>query len=182
MKKSFVQAVDTPFGTLVTVDAVGIVRESLKARIQDTAVREYLPFLTSVSDGLNHFHIRNDSAYPVDTKYHTIEQGDTLCGRGGDNNYTVSHVSPTCPGCIAKAKNIIVTHLLDLATGNPSEGVDSAPKPQPLQFRIEYTNAVRPNWTPSQIYGEVYTETNVVRVLSKARRDNPVNSYRMVVA
>lgn len=99
-------------------------RQGLKDAIPDSGIREYLPFLTSVSEGSNYFHIRNDSVYPVATKRHTVEQGDTLCMRGGDNTETVRLVAPTCPGCIAKAKNIVVAHLLSTA-GNPSEGVEN---------------------------------------------------------
>jgi hypothetical protein len=111
-----------PGVTAVVVDVVGLVREEIKQSIPDAKVREYLPFATSIVEGSTHFHIKNDSVYDVDTKYHTIEQGDTLCARGGDNSNELRYVVPTCPGCIAKAKNIIASHLLAKGS-NPSEGI-----------------------------------------------------------
>jgi hypothetical protein len=119
--KNFVAAVETPFGTLVAIDVEGIVREDIKQSIHSTQLQEYLPFLTSISEGDTHFHIRNDSAYPVDTKYYVIENGDTLCARDGDNSQTLRGGFVTCPGCIAKAKNIVATYLLDRTVGQPRE-------------------------------------------------------------
>lgn len=116
MPKQFVSVTEIGPFTVVSVDVEGLVREDIKQHIADDDVRSLLPFLTSVSDGENHFHIRNDSRYDVETKYHVIEQGDTLCGRRGDNSLTLRCVTPTCPGCIAKAKNIIATHLLSDST------------------------------------------------------------------
>lgn len=89
-----------------------IVRESLKRDIRDTDLQALLPFQTSIVAGDTHFHIRNDSKYVVETKYHDIEQGDTLCARAKNNDDVLYGVYATCPGCIAKAKNVVVTHLL----------------------------------------------------------------------
>jgi len=108
--------------TAVVIDIVGLVREDLKQSIPDTDVTKYLPFNTSIVEGEHHFHIRNESVYPIDTKYHTIKNGDTLCAHAhGDRLPELRYTFPTCPGCIAKAKNIIATHLLDLDTVNPRE-------------------------------------------------------------
>ena len=100
-------------------DIEKFLRDEVKALVPDTQVRQYLPFLTSVSEGATYFHIRNESAYPVETKAHIIEPGDTLCARGGNNSQTLRFAHPTCPGCLAKAKNIVATHLMhtDLTRG-----------------------------------------------------------------
>lgn len=112
MSKQFVREFAiAPGVTADVVDVIGLVREEIKSSIPDNKVREYLPFATSVVEGDTHFHIKNDSVYPVDTKYHTIEQGDTLCARAGNNDNELRYVFPTCPGCIAKAKNIVASHL-----------------------------------------------------------------------
>jgi hypothetical protein len=107
--------------TAVVVDIVGLVREELKAGIPDNQVAKYLPFNTSIVEGDSHFHIRNESVYPVDTKHHTIENGDTLCAHwNGARLPELRYTFPTCPGCIAKAKNIVASHLLNEST-NPKE-------------------------------------------------------------
>jgi hypothetical protein len=120
--RQFIEAIEVAPGlTAVVIDVEGIIREDIKQSIRSTQLQEYLPFLTSISEGDEHFHIRNDSVYPVSTKYHVIDNGDTLCARGGDNSETLRNGYVTCPGCIAKAKNIVASHLLNLATGNPTE-------------------------------------------------------------
>jgi hypothetical protein len=60
----------------------------------------------------------NESAYAVETQYHAIRDGDTLCARGARPRGTVTRTAPTCPGCVAKARGIIVNHLLDQASGD----------------------------------------------------------------
>jgi hypothetical protein len=119
--KTFVESFKVPGGTVIVVDVEGFVRHQLTAVIQDIRVQEYLPFQTAVVEGDTHFHLRNKSVYPVETKYHTIEQGDTLCAHSiGHLLPELRDVAPTCPGCIAKAKNLIASHLLSRET-NPRE-------------------------------------------------------------
>jgi hypothetical protein len=89
----------------------------LKSSIEDKDIQRLLPFQTSLELG-NHVHIVNESAYAVETKYHVITDGDTLCARGGRPRGTVTGTAPTCPGCLAKAQGIVVNHLLDQAAGD----------------------------------------------------------------
>jgi hypothetical protein len=72
-----------------------------------------LPFQTKIGVGDTYYHIVNASAYVVETNAHAIYEGQTLCKRFG-NVYAdaARFVQPTCPGCLAKAKAIIVYHLL----------------------------------------------------------------------
>ena len=85
----------------------------LKATIEDGDVTRLLPFQTSLELGETYVHIVNESAYALETKYHVIEQGDTLCARGGRPRGTVTGSSATCPGCLAKGKGAIVDFLLE---------------------------------------------------------------------
>jgi hypothetical protein len=55
----------------------------------------------------------NASAYTVETNSHYIHEDETLCKRSG-GVYRPANARPTCPGCLVKAKSIIVNHLLSL--------------------------------------------------------------------
>jgi hypothetical protein len=102
----------TPVATLVIIDADRLEREVLRDSIADADVQKLLPFFTDVSAGDNYFHIVNSSAYTVETNSHQITEGQTLCNRGEGPGLYATCVTPTCPGCLAKAKAIIVNHLL----------------------------------------------------------------------
>lgn len=86
----------------------------LMGSIADGDVQRLLPFQTSLGAGKTYVHIVNESAYIITTNHHEIHEGDTICARAAgadwqlDQRYTV----PTCPGCLAKAKRVIVDHLL----------------------------------------------------------------------
>ena len=83
--------------------------------IADEDVQKRLPFQTSLGAGNNYVHIVNESLYKVKTNHHTIEEGDTLCYRLGGVKWHLADLRdatvPTCPGCLAKAKWIIVNVL-----------------------------------------------------------------------
>ena len=98
--------------TFIVIDEARLEREVLKGSIADSDVQKLLPFQTKVGVGDTHYHIVNASAYVVETNAHAIYEGQTLCKRFG-NLYSVGMSQrPTCPGCLAKAKAIIVYHLL----------------------------------------------------------------------
>jgi hypothetical protein len=124
----------------------------LVASVEDENVQAILPFQTSLREGNTFTHIVNESFYDVQTNYHSIEQGDAICGRGGSFDesarfrlyadirrktvpqvknkiayntpqynapqYIDQHTVPTCPGCLAKAKRIVVKHLLAKCDGD----------------------------------------------------------------
>lgn len=108
--------INQPIATVVVIDAEKLEREVLKQSISDDDVQRLLPFATSLGLGENFSHIINKSAYTVQTNSHNVTEGDTLCKRGeptrgmyyGENVFG----TPSCPGCLAKAKAIIVNHLL----------------------------------------------------------------------
>jgi hypothetical protein len=128
IEKSIVSSIDivdpsvdllTPIATVVVIDAAKLEREVLKASIADADIQRLLPFQTRLVMGENHIHIENTSAYTVETQYHLISEGDTLCVKVGQTyalgayrSVQVSKVA-TCPGCLAKAKGVIVNHLLN---------------------------------------------------------------------
>ncbi len=100
---------------------------TLKATIEDADVIALLPFASAIACGDNHNHIINMSAYPVSTKYHTFTKHEALCGCWKPSSwvswwkpastrektyYRGLGAEPTCPGCIAKAKGVIVNNLL----------------------------------------------------------------------
>lgn len=106
----------------------------LVASVEDENVQAILPFQTSLRKGNTFTHIVNESFYDVQTNYPSIEQGDAICGRGGSFDphaaYRIrttpvsvhidQHTVPTCPGCLAKAKRIVVKHLLAKCDGDPA--------------------------------------------------------------
>jgi hypothetical protein len=98
--------------TIVIIDEDRLNREVLKGSIADLNVQKLLPFQTSIEAGDTHNHIVNASAYVVQTNSHVIYEGQTLCKRFGNAFRTHRDAAPTCPGCLAKAKAIIVYHLL----------------------------------------------------------------------
>ena len=90
--------------------------EVLKASIKDWDVQKLLPFQTTLGRGIHYTHIVNASSYDVETNYHVISEGETICKRHGgeDSLWAIgTAVTPLCPGCLAKAKAIIVAHLLN---------------------------------------------------------------------
>ena len=97
--------------TVVTIDMARLEREVLKGSIADSDVQKLLPFQTSVAVGRTESHIINESFYDVETNYHIIQRGDAICGRYSPF-YRGLGGQPTCPGCLAKGKGIIVDHLL----------------------------------------------------------------------
>ena len=97
---------------VVVIDANRLEREVLKGSIDDRDVQKLLPFQTKVGVGDTKYHIVNASAYVVATNAHTIYEGQTLCKRFGNVYGDTRYHQPTCPGCLAKAKAIIVQHLL----------------------------------------------------------------------
>ena len=96
------------------VDMRDAEKRVLMGSIADGDVQRLLPFQTSLGAGKTYVHIVNESAYVITTNHHEIHEGDTICARAAgadwqlDQRYTV----PTCPGCLAKAKRVIVDHLL----------------------------------------------------------------------
>ncbi len=101
-------------GTLIVIDENRLEREVLKGSIADSDVQKLLPFHTKRVAGEHYIHIMNESAYVVETNSHAIYEGDTLCKRGGHSFYAgFKGLTPTCPGCLAKGKAIIVNHLLN---------------------------------------------------------------------
>jgi hypothetical protein len=100
--------------TVVTIDMARLEREVLKGSIADSDVQKLLPFQTSVAVGRTESHIINESFYDVETNYHIIQRGDAICGRYSPF-YRGLGGQPTCPGCLAKSKRIIVDHLLGVS-------------------------------------------------------------------
>lgn len=90
----------------------------MKASVAAEDIQKLLPFQSSLELGDNYIHIVNESAYPVYTKSHEIGLGDTLCKRGKDANGKVTEATPTCPGCLVKARGVIINHLLDQFAGD----------------------------------------------------------------
>jgi hypothetical protein len=113
LQKSIVGVVQIQDETIVIIDEDRLNREVLKGSIADSNVQKLLPFQTKIGVGDTKYHIVNASAYVVSTDRHTIYEGQTLCKRFG-NMYgeAARFAQPTCPGCLAKAKAIIVYHLL----------------------------------------------------------------------
>ena len=114
--------------TVYIVDMRAAELRVLAGLIADGDVQKLLPFQTSLHKGTNHVHIVNKSAYTVETNYHTIEEGDSICYRAesfkhnseynvrtglGSRIYVDQYAVATCPGCLAKAKRIIVEHILE---------------------------------------------------------------------
>jgi hypothetical protein len=104
----------------------------LVASVEDENVQAILPFQTSLRKGNRFTHIVNASFYTM-KNVHSIEPGDAICGRGGSFDSQAAyrihttpvslhidqHTVPTCPGCLAKSKHIIVEHLLAKCDGDP---------------------------------------------------------------
>lgn len=117
----------TPDAVVIAIADLDAVREALykyifqqlKASVAAEDIQKLLPFQSALELGDNYIHITNESAYPVFTKYHTVGLGDTLCKRGQDTNGTVTGATPTCPGCVAKARGVIVNHLMTQFAGDP---------------------------------------------------------------
>lgn len=113
LEKSIEGFIVTPESVVVVIDGERFEREVLKGSIEDSDVQKLLPFQTKRVYGNNYVHIENESAYTIETNSHYIHEGDTLCARQGLTRY--AQYSPenvvTCPGCLIKAKNIIVNHL-----------------------------------------------------------------------
>lgn len=109
----------TPEGIVIEIVDINAVRtalakfifDQLKASIAAEDILNLLPFRSAIVFGEHHTHIQNDSAYPVYTKYHVIGRGDTLCAKVGQT-YFPTRVTPSCPGCIAKARGVIVNNLM----------------------------------------------------------------------
>jgi hypothetical protein len=112
IEKSLVGVIVTPIETVVIIDADRLEREVLKGSIADRDVRKLLPFHTHVVAGQTHIHIQNASAYTVETNSHLIPEGETLCAKAGTVDRITDAMRPSCPGCLVKAKAIIVNHLL----------------------------------------------------------------------
>jgi hypothetical protein len=114
VEKATVGVIVTPFETVVVIDGDKLEREVLKESISDLDIQRLLPFQTRLVMGENHIHIENASAYTVETQYHLISEGDTLCAKQGQTYRTTTGVVKvaTCPGCLAKAKGVIVNHLI----------------------------------------------------------------------
>lgn len=72
----------------------------------------YLRFRSEVRHGSDFNHIVNTSAFPVETKYHFIREGESLCGRRSPR-FTATKSEATCPGCIAIGKNLAAFGLVD---------------------------------------------------------------------
>jgi hypothetical protein len=97
---------------VVEIDFDRLERDVLKGLIDDSNVQKLLPFKTDVEAGDTYNHIVNASAYTVETNSHFIHEGGTLCARAGGSFRTHRDAKPTCPGCLIKAKSIIVEHLI----------------------------------------------------------------------
>lgn len=110
----------TPEGIAIAIVDVDALREALakyifqqlKASVAAEDIQSLLPFQSGLELGDTYIHVTNESAYPVFTKYHVVGNGDTLCKRGTDSRGTVSGAEPTCPGCVAKARGVIVNNLM----------------------------------------------------------------------
>jgi hypothetical protein len=101
--------------TVIIIDGDRLEREVLKGSIADGDVQKLLPFKTKRVYGYTFVHIQNESAYTIQTDRHFICEGETLCARdshGRTYSASVKGLVPTCPGCLAKGKSIIVNHLL----------------------------------------------------------------------
>jgi len=101
---------------VIEVDLKELEREALKSVIRVEDIQGLLPFQTGIVSGENFFHVVNESLYDVETKHHIIQKGSSLCARGINGNVSpvlgpIRGVYPTCPGCVAKSKNIIARHV-----------------------------------------------------------------------
>jgi hypothetical protein len=114
LEKAIVGVVQIHDETIVIIDEDRLNREVLKGSIANRDVQKLLPFQTAIGVGDTYYHIVNASAYLVETNCHTIYEGETLCKRFGNDGWSDSarFALPTCPGCLAKAKALIVHHLL----------------------------------------------------------------------
>lgn len=113
VEKSILGTTEFFGATVVVIDGDKLEREVLKASIADGDVQKLLPFQTKLVVGKNHIHIENASAYTAETNYHSVAYGDTICARQGQTYAAVVAKVATCPGCLAKAKGLIVNHLLN---------------------------------------------------------------------
>jgi hypothetical protein len=105
---------ETLHGNIVVIDMARAEYETVKSLIADEDVQSLVPFQTAMVHGENFIHIQNESSYAVETKYHTIRKGETLCKDSHQTWYvTARDTTPTCPGCLAKAKGIVATYLLN---------------------------------------------------------------------
>jgi hypothetical protein len=100
-------------GTYVVIDEARLEYELLIDSIRDEEVQGMLPFFTRLEYGNNYVHITNASPYLAVTNSHDIAKDETLCKRGERSIPTIKTI-PTCPGCLVKAKAIIVNHLFSL--------------------------------------------------------------------
>lgn len=105
---------------MTTVHAVAIAMETGPVIVIDFDRLE-----RDVMRGDNYVHIVNRSAYTVETNSHLVPEGAALCARkemfrpSADftirNNGLVirldQHKTATCPGCLTKAKTVIVDYL-----------------------------------------------------------------------
>jgi hypothetical protein len=104
---------------IIDVDALAaFIFKQLKASVAAEDIQSLLPFQTALELGDTHVHITNLSAYPVATKYHVITFGETLCKRAAMPRGEVRRALPTCPGCLAKARGVIVNNLLKQFEGD----------------------------------------------------------------
>jgi hypothetical protein len=104
---------------IIDVDALAaFIFKQLKASVAAEDIQSLLPFQTALELGDTHVHITNLSAYPVATKYHVITFGETLCKRAAMPRGEVRRALPTCPGCLAKARGVIVNSLLRRFNGD----------------------------------------------------------------
>lgn len=87
-----------------------ILRDLLAHALPTERLQAYLPMHTVIRKGDNHNHIVNASIYTVETQYHTIFEGMSLCARRKRNLRDASGTA-TCPGCVAHAKSIILRSL-----------------------------------------------------------------------
>jgi len=123
----------TPDGVVIRVVDLDAIREALaryifqqlKASVAAEDIQSLLPFQSGLELGDTHVHITNLSAYPVETKYHTITFNDTLCKRGTEPRGVVTGAEPTCPGCVAKARGVIVNHLMEQFAGDAFSVADA---------------------------------------------------------
>ncbi len=101
---------------LIAIDLGELERRVLAGAIADGDIPKLLPFQTALGKGENHIHLINESAYVVTTNSHVVGEGDTLCARAGGARvfpYVNKSLYPvTCPGCLIKAKNLIVDKAL----------------------------------------------------------------------
>ena len=113
VEKSVIGTTEFFGATVVVIDGDKLEREVLKASIADGDVQKLLPFQTKLVVGKNHIHIENASAYTAETNYHSVGYGDTICAKQGQTYAARLSKVATCPGCLAKAKGLIVNHLLN---------------------------------------------------------------------